>query len=152
MRLLQVIDVGTNSVRSNIVEVPVGGPHRIIDDEKEMTRLGQGLDASGQLDPEAVDRTVSALKAMMDIGRNLGVTEVRAIATEAVRRASNGQELVDRLRRRGRSRRRDHLGGRGRAACVALGDADDRRDAGVGDPRHRRRFGGDRAGRRAKSP
>ena len=97
MRLLQVIDVGTNSVRSNIVEVPVGGPHRIIDDEKEMTRLGQGLDATGQLDPRAVDRTVSALKAMMDIGRNLGVTEVRAIATEAVRRASNGQELVDRL-------------------------------------------------------
>jgi len=97
VRLLQVIDVGTNSVRSNIVEVPVGGPHRIVDDEKEMTRLGQGLDATGQLDPEAVDRTVSALKAMMDIGRNLGVTEVRAIATEAVRRATNGQELVQRL-------------------------------------------------------
>ncbi|HEY5541004.1 MAG TPA: Ppx/GppA phosphatase family protein [Coriobacteriia bacterium] len=98
MRLLQAIDIGTNSVRSIIVEVPVGGPHRIIDDEKEMTRLGQGLDATGQLDPGAVERTVSALKAMMDIGRNLGVTEVRAIATEAVRRATNGPEFVQRLR------------------------------------------------------
>jgi exopolyphosphatase / guanosine-5'-triphosphate,3'-diphosphate pyrophosphatase len=97
VRLLQAIDIGTNSVRSIIVEVPVGGAHRIIDDEKEMTRLGQGLDATGQLDPDAVDRTVSALKAMMDIGRNLGVTEVRAIATEAVRRATNGPELVERL-------------------------------------------------------
>jgi exopolyphosphatase/guanosine-5'-triphosphate,3'-diphosphate pyrophosphatase len=95
--LLQAIDIGTNSVRSIVVEVPVGGAHRIIDDEKEMTRLGQGLDATGHLNPEAVERTVTALKAMMDIGRNLGVTEVRAIATEAVRRASNGAELVTRL-------------------------------------------------------
>ena len=97
MRLLQAIDIGTNSVRSIVVEVPVGGTHRIIDDEKEMTRLGQGLDATGRLDPDAVERTISALKAMMDIGRNLGVTEVRAIATEAVRRAANGEELVQRL-------------------------------------------------------
>jgi exopolyphosphatase/guanosine-5'-triphosphate,3'-diphosphate pyrophosphatase len=98
MRLLQAIDIGTNSVRSIVVEVPVGGAHRIIDDEKEMTRLGTGLDATGMLDPDAVERTVTALKAMMDIGRNLGVTEVRAIATEAVRRASNGEEMVRRLR------------------------------------------------------
>jgi exopolyphosphatase / guanosine-5'-triphosphate,3'-diphosphate pyrophosphatase len=97
VRLLQAIDIGTNSVRSIIVEVPVGGAHRIIDDEKEMTRLGSGLDATGQLDSAAVERTISALMAMMDIGRNLGVTEVRAIATEAVRRASNGAELVARL-------------------------------------------------------
>lgn len=98
MRLLQAIDIGTNSVRSIVVEVPVGGAHRIVDDEKEMTRLGQGLGASGQLDRDAVERTVTALKAMMDIGRNLGVTEVRAIATEAVRRASNGDEFVQRLK------------------------------------------------------
>ena len=98
MRLLQAIDIGTNSVRSIVVEVPVGGAHRVIDDEKEMTRLGQGLDASGMLDPAAVERTVTALQAMMDIGRSLGVTEVRAIATEALRRASNGDELVRRLR------------------------------------------------------
>jgi exopolyphosphatase/guanosine-5'-triphosphate,3'-diphosphate pyrophosphatase len=80
-----------------VVEVPVGGAHRVIDDEKEMTRLGAGLDATGVLDTEAVERTVIALKAMMDIGRSLGVTDVRAIATEAVRRAANGQEFVDRL-------------------------------------------------------
>ena len=98
MRLLQAIDIGTNSVRSIVVEVPVGGAHRVIDDEKEMTRLGQGLDASGLLDSAAMDRTVAALKAMMDIGRSLGATEVRAIATEAVRRASNGGEFVQRLR------------------------------------------------------
>ena len=98
MRLLQAIDIGTNSVRSIVVEVPPGGTHRIIDNEREMTRLGDGLATTDQLDPDAVERTVAALKAMMDIGRSLGVTEVHAIATEAVRRASNGEELVRRLR------------------------------------------------------
>jgi exopolyphosphatase/guanosine-5'-triphosphate,3'-diphosphate pyrophosphatase len=96
--LLQAIDIGTNSVRSIIVEVPVGGPHRVVDDEKEMTRLGAGLDSKGVLDADAVDRTIVALKAMMDIGRNMGVSEVRAIATEAVRRAKNGADFVRRMR------------------------------------------------------
>jgi exopolyphosphatase/guanosine-5'-triphosphate,3'-diphosphate pyrophosphatase len=98
MSRLQAIDIGTNSVRSIIVEVPVGGAHHVIDDEKAMTRLGQGLDATGMLDPEAVERTIEAMTAMRDIGRSLGVTDVRAIATEAVRRASNGDEFVSRLR------------------------------------------------------
>ena len=98
MSRLQAIDIGTNSVRSIVVEVPVGGARHVIDDEKAMTRLGQGLDATGMLDPEAVDRTIEALKAMRDIGSSLGVTDVRAIATEAVRRASNGDEFVARMR------------------------------------------------------
>jgi exopolyphosphatase/guanosine-5'-triphosphate,3'-diphosphate pyrophosphatase len=97
MSRLQAIDIGTNSVRSIIVEVPVGGAHHVIDDEKAMTRLGQGLDATGMLDPEAVERTIEALTAMRDIGLSLGVSDVRAIATEAVRRASNGADFVARL-------------------------------------------------------
>jgi exopolyphosphatase / guanosine-5'-triphosphate,3'-diphosphate pyrophosphatase len=98
MSRLQAIDIGTNSVRSIVVEVPVGGARRVIDDEKAMTRLGQGLDATGMLGPEAIDRTIEALKAMRDIGSSLGVTDVRAIATEAVRRANNGGEFVARVR------------------------------------------------------
>ena len=98
MNRLQAIDIGTNSVRSIVVEVPVGGAHHVIDDEKALTRLGQGLDSTGMLDSGAVDRTIDALMAMRDIGRSLGVSDVRAIATEAVRRASNGDEFVARMR------------------------------------------------------
>jgi exopolyphosphatase/guanosine-5'-triphosphate,3'-diphosphate pyrophosphatase len=98
MRLLQAIDIGSNTVRSIVVEVPVGGSHRIVDDERAMTRLGRGLESTGTLNPQAAEETVTALKAMMRIGRSMGVTEVRAIATEAVRRASNGQDLLDRIR------------------------------------------------------
>jgi exopolyphosphatase/guanosine-5'-triphosphate,3'-diphosphate pyrophosphatase len=98
VRLLQVIDVGTNSVRSIVVEVPVGGPYRVVDDEKDMTRLGEGLERSGALSVDAMDRTVTAIRAMASIGSRLGVAEVRAVATEAARRASNGAEFVARVR------------------------------------------------------
>ena len=98
MRLLQAIDIGSNSVRSIVVEVPVGGSYRVIDDERAMTRLGRGLERTGGLDSEAMEQTLSALQAMTDIGRSLGVTDVRAIATESLRRASNSQEFLGRLR------------------------------------------------------
>ena len=151
MSRLQAIDIGTNSVRSIVVEVPVGGARHVIDDEKAMTRLGQGLDATGMLDPEAIDRTIEALKAMRDIGRSLGVSDVRAIATEAVRRASNGEEFVDRAARRGRHRRRGHLGGGGGPARLAQRRRAGGRGAVLGGGRHRRRVGRDRAGRRRRA-
>jgi exopolyphosphatase/guanosine-5'-triphosphate,3'-diphosphate pyrophosphatase len=97
VRLLQAIDIGSNTVRSIVVEVPVGAAHRVVDDEREMTRLGRGLAHTGELESEAIEHTADALKAMLEIGRNLGVTEVRAIATEAVRRARNGKDFVHRI-------------------------------------------------------
>jgi exopolyphosphatase/guanosine-5'-triphosphate,3'-diphosphate pyrophosphatase len=98
VRLLQVIDIGTNSVRSLVVEILVGGPYRVVDEERDMTRLGEGLELTGELSPAAVERTLAALKAMTHIGSRLGVRQVRAVATEAVRRASNGGEFVERAR------------------------------------------------------
>lgn len=98
MRRLQAIDIGTNSVRSIVVELAPGVPFRVIDDEKETTRLGQGLDATGMLAAEAMERTISALKAYVGIGRNLGADRVRTIATAAVRMACNGSAFVDRIR------------------------------------------------------
>jgi exopolyphosphatase/guanosine-5'-triphosphate,3'-diphosphate pyrophosphatase len=98
VRLLQIIDIGTNSVRSIVVEVPVGGPYRVVDAERDMTRLGEGLELTGALSPAAVDRTLTALKAMIHIGTRLGVQQVRAVGTEAVRRASNGAGFVERVR------------------------------------------------------
>jgi exopolyphosphatase/guanosine-5'-triphosphate,3'-diphosphate pyrophosphatase len=94
--MLQVIDVGTNSVRSIVVEVPVDGPYRVIDDEREMTRLGEGMEATDSLSSEAMDRTVCALQTMTGIGRRLGVRQVRAIGTEALRRAHNAGALLSR--------------------------------------------------------
>jgi exopolyphosphatase/guanosine-5'-triphosphate,3'-diphosphate pyrophosphatase len=97
VRHLQVIDVGTNSVRSIIVEVPVGGPYRVIDDEKEMTRLGEGMQSSGLLSEDAMERTAAAIGTMWHIGRRLRVDQVRAIGTEALRRASNAPGFLERI-------------------------------------------------------
>jgi len=97
VRRVQAIDIGTNSVRSIIVEVADDGSFRVIDDEKATTRLGTGLVSTGALDERSMQETSDALRAFLDIGTNLAVALVRAVATAAVRMASNGPVFVERL-------------------------------------------------------
>ncbi|MCX8007153.1 MAG: Ppx/GppA family phosphatase [Coriobacteriia bacterium] len=91
------IDIGTNSVRCTIVEVPVGGPRKTLDDEKAYTRLGRGLTATGLLSEQAMQDTIDALARMLEIAGQHQVDHVRAVATEAVRSAQNGEEFVRRV-------------------------------------------------------
>lgn len=91
---LAAIDVGTNSLRLIVVEVVGDGGYRILDDEKELARLGQGLNATGRLSGEAMQRAALAISRMHGIAKGYGVAETRAIATCAVREASNGAEFV----------------------------------------------------------
>lgn len=97
---IAAIDIGSNSVRCSIVDVPVGGARRKLDDEKAYTRLGGGLAETGRLSDEAIGRTISALDRMLRIARHHEVTHVRAIATAAVRSAANGDEFVRLVRTR----------------------------------------------------
>lgn len=97
MTRLQAIDIGTNSVRSIVVEVAPDGSYRVIDDEKATTRLGNGLQATGALSADSMQATADALRVFLGIGRNLGVDEVRAIATAAMRTATNGPAFAERL-------------------------------------------------------
>jgi len=84
------IDVGTNSIRLIVVEVLADGTYRVLDEEREMTRLGQGLVRSGRLAPEALEKSLEAVGKMKAIADGFGVTELRAAATSAVREAENG--------------------------------------------------------------
>ena len=93
------IDIGTNSIRSTIVEVPVGGSRKTLDDEKAHTRLGRGVNETGLLSDEAMDETVAVLRRMLQIAAQHDVTHVRAVATAAVRSAGNAQTFRDRIRR-----------------------------------------------------
>lgn len=95
---IAAFDIGSNSVRCTVVDVPMDGPRVTIDDEKEYTRLGRGLAATGRLDPEAVEATLTALHRMLRISERFDATHVRAVATEAIRAASNGEEFVSRVR------------------------------------------------------
>jgi exopolyphosphatase/guanosine-5'-triphosphate,3'-diphosphate pyrophosphatase len=51
------IDCGTNSIRLLIADVPPEGPHADLLRRMEIVRLGQGVDATGRLAPEAIERT-----------------------------------------------------------------------------------------------
>ncbi|RJO75869.1 Ppx/GppA family phosphatase [Nocardia panacis] len=83
------VDCGTNSIRLLIADaLPEGG---LADVRREMriVRLGQGVDATGALAPEAIERTRIALSDYVDLMREAEVGRVRMVATSATRDAAN---------------------------------------------------------------
>jgi exopolyphosphatase/guanosine-5'-triphosphate,3'-diphosphate pyrophosphatase len=93
-RRVAAIDCGTNSLRLLIADVdPVR--HELADIERrmEIVRLGQGVDATGRLAPEALERTFRVLADYERLILATGVTAVRMVATSATRDASNAAEF-----------------------------------------------------------
>ena len=99
-RRLAAIDVGSNSARLVIAEAYPDGTYRVIDDEKETSRLAEGLARSGRLDPAVMDRAATIVARLRAIAQGYHCTLIRAIATAAVREAANGAEFVDLVRAR----------------------------------------------------
>ncbi len=91
---LAAIDVGTNTIRLIVAEVQDDDTYRVLDEEREMVRLGEKLDRTGSLSDAAVERALLALGKMKAIADGFKVTEIRAIATSAVREAANGRGFV----------------------------------------------------------
>ena len=92
------IDLGTNNCRLLIAR-PENTQLIVVDAFSRIVRLGEGLQATGRISAEAMDRAVAALAVCADKLRRRHVTLSRAVATEACRRAANGMELVERVRR-----------------------------------------------------
>jgi len=97
---LAAIDIGTNSIRCVVAEVDPTGSYRVLDEEREMTRLGHDLFARGRLAVEPMERSYAALTKMKAIADGFQVDELRAVATSAVREASNGRAFCREVRRR----------------------------------------------------
>lgn len=91
------LDLGTNNCRL-LVAVPDGPDFRVVDSFSRIVRLGEGLGASGRLADEAMDRTIEALGICASIMERNGVTRYHAIATEACRRARNGDAFIARVK------------------------------------------------------
>ena len=89
------IDLGTNNCRL-LVARPKGDGFRVIDAFSRIVRLGEGLVANNRLSEPAMLRTIDALRICASKIRRNGTTRVRAVATEACRRAENGQDFVAR--------------------------------------------------------
>lgn len=93
MPVVAGVDCGTNSIRLLICSVGPDGVLREITRENTIVRLGQGVDASGHLHPDAIARTREALAGYVDRMAAEGVTAVRMVATSATRDASNRDEF-----------------------------------------------------------
>lgn len=94
------IDVGTNTIRLIIAEAFSADNYRILDDEKETSRLGRGLAATGALAPEAIDAAATTIAHMRRIAEGYGAARIRVIATAAVREATNRAEFLSLVRQR----------------------------------------------------
>ncbi len=92
------IDLGTNNCRLLIAR-PSGDSFLVIDAFSRVVRLGEGLAQSGQLSQEAMDRTLGALHVCADKLKRRNVHLARSVATEACRRAENGPEFIEKVRR-----------------------------------------------------
>ncbi|MEU8896423.1 Ppx/GppA phosphatase family protein [Nocardia sp. NPDC048505] len=87
------VDCGTNSIRLLIADAYADGTLRDVHREMRIVRLGQGVDATGALHPEAIERTRVALADYAALMREAGVTKVRMVATSATRDAANRDDF-----------------------------------------------------------
>lgn len=87
------IDCGTNSIRLLVTDI-VGAAKTDLDRRMQIVRLGQDVDRTGALAPEAIDRTVAATREYVAAARALGVDQIRFCATSAARDASNAADFA----------------------------------------------------------
>jgi exopolyphosphatase/guanosine-5'-triphosphate,3'-diphosphate pyrophosphatase len=94
-----VVDIGTNSTRLLVADVAAGRVGEV-ERQSRVTRLGRGVDLSGQLSDEAIEAACEAVEDYVSIYEEAGAGAVVAIATSAVRDASNGAAFIAELRER----------------------------------------------------
>ncbi|MFF0495258.1 exopolyphosphatase [Nocardia aobensis] len=87
------VDCGTNSIRLLIADVGADGHLTDVHREMRIVRLGKGVDATGELNPEAIERTRVALHDYVDRMIDAGVSRVRMVATSATRDARNRDDF-----------------------------------------------------------
>lgn len=94
MERLAVIDLGSNSIRMSIFEIEKGGKFSQIGAYRSMIKLSEGMGDDMCLKPEAQLRAIKALLEYKHILDVKGITNIRAVATAAVRKARNGAQFV----------------------------------------------------------
>jgi exopolyphosphatase/guanosine-5'-triphosphate,3'-diphosphate pyrophosphatase len=93
------IDLGTNNCRLLVARASVDG-FDVIDAYSRPVRLGEGIALNGTLCGDAIDRTLGALDVCASKIRRNSVTRARHIATEACRRACNGEDFLAKVKER----------------------------------------------------
>ena len=92
------IDIGTNTILLLVAELEEKGTFRVLDDRAEITRLGEGVDRTRRIGPEGEERSVQALRSYLERCAQLGVDEIVATGTSALRDARNTGDFKARLK------------------------------------------------------
>ncbi len=91
---IAVVDIGTNTTRLYVAEVTDGRFARELERESRVTRLGAGVDATGQLAEAALEREFAVLDELHALIEEHGHDRAVAVMTSAVRDATNGREFA----------------------------------------------------------
>jgi len=89
-----VIDAGTNSIKFHVGERGADGNWRAVVDRAEMTRLGEGLEKSGEISPAALERTATAIAGMAEEAERHGALAIAAVGTAGLRIARNRNAVI----------------------------------------------------------
>jgi len=96
--LYAALDLGTNSCRMLIAQ-PKGSQFHVLDSFSKSVQLGHGLESTGKLSRASMNRTINAIRICRQKLDRHGVKNMRLVATEACRRARNGENFVAQVRR-----------------------------------------------------
>ena len=97
-QVIAAIDIGTNSIHMVVVEIEPSLPSfEIVAKEKATVRLGDRDPQTGNLTPEAIKRSLAALKRCKELADSLQVSQIVAVATSATREAKNGLQFIQRI-------------------------------------------------------
>ena len=97
-RRFAALDLGSLTVRLAVAEGLTAGKFRVLVQRREVTGLGRGLAATGELAPAGMVRTLEALKDFQQVMAAHQVEVYRAVGTQALRQAANRQVFLDRVR------------------------------------------------------
>ena len=95
---IAAIDIGSNSIRQIVADVSTNGQIRVVDEMKAAPRLGTGLVETNTLSDEPMRLAIESLVRMATLARQLGAKRIEAVATSAVRDATNGTAFISRVR------------------------------------------------------
>lgn len=96
---IAAVDVGSNSIHMVVAKVESDGRFYVLDRAKEMVRLGRQTLNTGLLSPDAIEAGVRTLGAFRTLAERQGVTRIKAVATSAIREASNGGDFIQQVRK-----------------------------------------------------
>lgn len=92
---LAAVDIGTNSVLLLVAERGADGGFHALEDRCEITRIGRGVDASGELQSAAMERTLAVVARFAERAHQLDVAGLEIVGTSALRDARNGPRFLE---------------------------------------------------------